>query len=251
MLSKNEMLEIVQAQLAIEFTCEPSDFMQNENIISTSQLHEKRRKFTDKLSFFKMVTMGGNAIISADEVMHEWLSDYVEDKPGHWLFEFRNLIEIENQLAIYGKKIRGTSHMFLPFNDYEIKCIDYPVCWYEGDDIHQFYNGMYYTKNAICPVYNPNRPDTLVVVALDDNKIIGMAGCSADTDIMWQIGIDVDEKYRGKGIGAFLVNSLKKEIFSRGKLPYYGTSLSNIHSWKIALSCGFVPVWVETGTIED
>jgi len=30
-----------------------------------------------------------------------------------------------------------------------------------------------------------------------------------------------------------------------GKIPYYGTSSSNIHSWKIALNCGFSPVWIE------
>ena len=32
----------------------------------------------------------------------------------------------------------------------------------------------------------------------------------------------------------------------KGEIPYYGTSLSNIFSWKIALGSGFAPAWIET-----
>ena len=63
---------------------------------------------------------------------------------------------------------------------------------------------------------------------------------------MWQIGIDVLPEYRGRGIGKTLVTLLKNEAEKRGALPYYGTSLSNLASWKIALGSGFAPAWVET-----
>ena len=78
-----------------------------------------------------------------------------------------------------------------------------------------------------------------------------MAGCSADTPDMWQVGIDITDKYRGKGFGTYLVTLLKNEILRRGKLPFYGTSLSNLHSQNIALNCGFFPAWIEIETIED
>ena len=35
------------------------------------------------------------------------------------------------------------------------------------------------------------------------------------------------------------------ETFRRGAIPYYGTSLSNLASWKTALSSGFTPSWIE------
>ena len=38
---------------------------------------------------------------------------------------------------------------------------------------------------------------------------------------------------------------LRNETFRRGAIPYYGTSLSNLPSWKTALECGFKPFWVE------
>ena len=89
-----------------------------------------------------------------------------------------------------------------------------------------------------------------LLFALDGDKICGMAGCSADTPEMWQIGIDVLPEYRGKGIAKTLVALLRDEAYRRGAIPYYGTSLSNIASWKTTISCGFVPAWVETESRE-
>ena len=80
---------------------------------------------------------------------------------------------------------------------------------------------------------------------------MGMAGCSADTLLLWQIGIDVLPEYRGRGIATTLVTLLRDEVFRRGAIPYYGTSLSNLGSWKTALASGFVPAWVETESRED
>ena len=74
---------------------------------------------------------------------------------------------------------------------------------------------------------------------------MGMAGCSADTPKLWQIGIDVNPKYRGRGVARTLVTLLRNETFRRGAIPYYGTSLSNLASWKTALSSGFTPAWIE------
>ena len=72
-------------------------------------------------------------------------------------------------------------------------------------------------------------------------------GCPA----MWQIGINVDPAAREAGIGKMLVSLLKNEILPKGKLPYYGTSMSHIVSQRVALSCGFVPAWAELVTSES
>ena len=41
---------------------------------------------------------------------------------------------------------------------------------------------------------------------------------------------------------------LKNKITELGQIPFYGTSLSNYHSWNVALNSGFRPVWVEIGS---
>jgi GNAT superfamily N-acetyltransferase len=65
------------------------------------------------------------------------------------------------------------------------------------------------------------------------------------------MGVDVNEKFIGKGIGTYLVNILKNEIEDRGIIPFYGTSLSNLNSWNVALNCGFKPTWIEISTVEE
>lgn len=34
-----------------------------------------------------------------------------------------------------------------------------------------------------------------------------------------------------------------------GAIPFYGTSLSNMGSWNVALGSGFYPMWVEIETM--
>lgn len=43
-----------------------------------------------------------------------------------------------------------------------------------------------------------------------------------------------------------MVSALCWEIESQGKLPFYGTAVGNLASQAIAVSCGFVPAWIET-----
>lgn len=76
---------------------------------------------------------------------------------------------------------------------------------------------------------------------------MGMAGCSEDAPHWLQIGVDVIPEYRGRGVGAFIVNSLKNEVLRRGDIPFYGTAAANIHSQNIAIKCGFKPVFTEIG----
>lgn len=249
MFSKEEIITIASEQLAIECNCYSGNFDNSNNIITTPAFSDKRRKFFDKPFFFKMATMGKNAVISADERLHEWLYIYIKNKSGHWLFEHTNLREIDKNLSLYGKQLFQTHHMFLPIGSAKTINLDVEIKWFEQEDIHQFYNDKRFS-NAYCEKFFPERPDVLGIAAIENGKIIGMAGCSADTPFLWQIGIDIDEEYRSKGIGSYLVNTLKNEIISRGKIPYYGTSLSNLHSWNIALNCGFVPSWVEVETQE-
>ena len=249
MFSSAEVMDIAMEQLAIECNCSPTDFGKKENVITTSVLSNKRRRFIDKPFFFRMTTMGGNAVISADVCLHEWLAGFVRGKAGHGLFEHTNLREIDKQLESFGRQLYQTHHMFLPLRDAKPQEATIQVKWVEGDDIHQFYDGKRF-PNALCEKYMPERPDMLAVAAMHGLEIMGMAGCSADTQLLWQIGIDVHESYRGKGIGSQLVSLMRDEIIARGKIPYYGTSLSNIQSQRIALNCGFCPVWIDTESIE-
>ena len=81
--------------LSLAYNCAPEDFQREENVVTISELLEGRRIYDRYKYFFSMVTTGNNAVITADESLHPFLTEYVKDKKGHWLFELPNLKPIE------------------------------------------------------------------------------------------------------------------------------------------------------------
>lgn len=230
--------------LALEYGCREGDFDKSENILTTP-VFGAGRNYSDDRYFFSMVTLGKNCVAAADERLHPFLRGFIDSRPGHWLFELPNLMPLEAELNLFGYKLNMLSHFYLPKYEVDIKS-NIPVKWFNGRaEIEPFYEGGRF-PNALCKRFLENRPDRIAVCAYDDSGgIMGMAGCSEDAPRFLQIGVDVFPKYRGKGIGAYLVLLIKNEIIRRGEIPYYGTASANIHSQNIALNCGFRPAWTE------
>ena len=234
----------LREQLALELGCAPEDFSGEGTVVTAPVLPEKRRHLSDRPFFLQMATFGSGTVISAAEELHPWLREWARGKAGFWLFEQHNYRELDRELRKYGFQMVLTHHMFAPKPALTGMEPGFRVRWLEQADIPPFY-GREEFSNALCERFHPERPDVLAVLALDGEEIMGMAGCSADTPELWQIGIDVLPRYRGRGVGKALVALLRDEAFRRGALPYYGTSLSNIASWRVALAAGFLPAWVE------
>ncbi|MGN1119226.1 MAG: GNAT family N-acetyltransferase [Oscillospiraceae bacterium] len=236
---------VLHKLLSLEFNCDPSDFRSPTNLLTESALHEGRRYYSEEKYFFHMVTTGENAVITADKCLHPFLREFMQNRPGRRLFELPNLLPLEAELNRHGYTLTQKQHMFLP------KCEVVPkrtlsVKWFYDEQIHRFYGDERF-PNAICPRFTPNRPDRIVVCAYDGEQIMGMAGSSEDAPHWQQIGIDIMPEYRSTGVGTCLVTLLKQEIQRLGDIPFYGTSVSNYHSWNVAINSGFRPAWVEIG----
>ena len=140
----------------------------------------------------------------------------------------------------------------------------YDICSYYLPDVEKITqlikpDGFYYEmveKQSIADIhklkgfdnaikYHPH-PVELVFVAKYKDKIIGIAGASADCKMMWSIGVDVLSPYRGEGIATALVNMLTLEILNRGYIPYYYAVGSNTASQRVAIKAGYVAVWAHT-----
>lgn len=235
--------------LALEYSCNESDIGGEENILTVST-GNRGRDYSPDSAFFSMATTGANCLITADERLMPFLREFVKrGGQGHWLFEAGKLMELERELDRFGYRLHGAGphHMFLPKHDV-ILPRKYPVRRLDGaESFGQFYGDPRF-PNALCEKFLPERPDVIALLAMDGDDIMGMAGASRDySDVpSWlQIGIDVLPEYRGRGVGAFLVNELKRVILESGDIPFYGTASANIHSQNIAINCGFRPAWVE------
>ena len=242
MSKKHNILESAKKQLALDYNCLLSDFEKKENTICENKLITGRRLYDSDGCFLKVVCFGGRAIISTSQQMMPWCQEKLINSDSAWLFQYQNLRNIDEKLEEFGHEIADVHHYYLPnSNTQEIGPIT-DVKWYEHKDILQFENDNRFGEAL---AFNENYPDMLAVAAFEGDNIMGMAGASADSKTMWQIGINILPQYRSRGIGTNLVILLKNEILKRGKIPFYGTVESHIRSQNIAVSAGFFPAWAE------
>lgn len=247
MLTKSDILTITKQQLALDFSCTPEDFDLAKNTIVENRPMEGRRIYEAEGAFLKILVFGKKAVISVAPEMLPWCEEKLGRRDPAWLLEFSRLRLIENALREFGHGIDQVHQFFLPKPASALagQPPSFPVCWYEQDQIGQFdEDGRFGEALA----FDEHRPDVLAVAALDGEKIMGMAGASADSATMWQIGIDTVPEYRGRGVGSALTVLLKEEILRRGKVPFYGTAVSHFHSQNIAINAGFYPAWAELYT---
>lgn len=239
-----EYYEKMLKQLSIDFNCTPEDLLAKENKITVSADNAGRRMYDPNKTFLDMVTLGGNALVTADECLHEFLRGFIKDAEGHRLFEVGKLSILDQEVRKYGYKMAGSHHMFLPCRKVEVE-ERYPVKWFFDEEINGFYGDSRFPNSICYPEPSPTIRDRMVVAAYDGDTIMGMSGCSEDAPNWMQVGVDVLPEYRSKGLGTYLVTLMKNKIIEQGAVPFYGTASSNIHSQKIALSAGFCPAWVE------
>lgn len=228
--------------LALEYTCSPSAFSGSENILTHATLREGRRAYDPDQHFFRMVTLGDHAVITAHACLHPFLREFMKDRMGIWLFEQSNLPPLMRELERFGYGLSMSWHQFLPALEVATRQ-QLEVRWMNGEEMDAFLSDDRFS-NALCGE-GTTRPHRMAVCALDGENIMGIAGCSEDAPGWFQIGVDVLPAYRSRGVGTYLVTLLKNRLIGDGVIPFYGTSLSNLHSWNLALNCGFRPAWVE------
>jgi len=210
--NKAKILEIVRKQLAIDMNCNAENFIKDGIIFCEAKLNEGRRMFDRQSPFLEIATIGKSIVISADSIVLTKVKPLLENKTREDIF-----------VAPF---IFGHSLYYIPDCN-KIKKLSLPdgFKFYvkEGKEIHDLYKISGF-ENAIQYDINHPRPDVIVIYAMHDTNIVAMAGASADSDLMWQIGIDVLPQFRNKGLATSLVSNLALMIMEKGIVPYYGTA---------------------------
>ena len=241
-MTNREIQKIAMEQSAIDAGCEPKDFLKTENVVVNSVAHPDARRYL-KLPFdCNLISYGTNLVASVSEECREAVTEYINRFPVEHCFETPNLYVLNEAMEKLGKRVCFMAEYFLP--DVNVmKALD---CPYElriltKEDFAQLYLPQW--GNALCK--DRAHLDVLGVGAYDGEKLVGFAGCSADCDTMWQIGVDVLPEYRRKGIASAVTSHLAVEILNRRKVPFYCAAWSNVKSVRNAIKCGFRPAWVE------
>lgn len=241
-MTNQEILKIAMEQSAKDLCANASDFEKRENVIVLSRINGDARKYL-KLPFScQLVSYGNNVVASVLPEYKEITESYINKYPTEHLFETPNLHVLNDALIAKGQKICFMAEYFLP----DVNILQPLDCPYElriltQNDFADLYLPEW--SNALCK--DRKHLDVLGIGAYDNGKLIGLAGCSADCDTMWQIGIDVLPEYRRQGIASALTSRLAIEIIKRGKVPFYCAAWCNVKSVRNAVKSGFRPAWVE------
>ena len=243
MFSKSEIQAIAVAQSAADLNCSPADFSKKKNVIvARTALPPNARKYYKEPIACTMVSYGGNLVASVQPEYRDIIAEYIGRFEPYHCLETPGIHLLNEKLKPYGLAVCFMAGYFLPDPDrlaprtcrFETRLLTRP-------DFADMYRPEW--SNALCK--GRSQLDMICIGAYDGENLIGLAGCSADCESMWQIGIDVLPEFRGKRIGTALVSQLAAETLKRGKVPFYCAAWANLRSIRTALGCGFQPAWAE------
>lgn len=241
-MTNQDILNIAMAQSAIDSNCQPEDFKSVENKVVLSADNPLARKYLQLPFDCNLVSYGNNIVASVQKEYEGIVKDYISKFSIEHCFETPNMHVLNDAFEKHGMRVCFMAEYFLP----DLSALKEQKCPYElrilsQEDFAELYVEQW--SNALCE--KRKALDVLGVGAYENGRLIGLAGCSADCDTMWQIGVDVLPDYRRQGIASALTSKLALEILAHGKVPFYCCAWSNVKSARNAIKSGFRPAWVE------
>lgn len=241
-MTNQEILQCALRQSAIDLHCEPQDFLEDKNKIAVSGRSEEARRYLALPFACNLVSYGNNVVASIQEELRDIVKAYIDKYPVEHLFETPNMQVLNRALMEHGLQICFMAEYFLP----DMAVLKELPCAYEMRILEQKdFETLYVPEWGNALSAERKSLDMLGVGAYDKDMLVGLAGCSADCETMWQIGVDVLPAYRRQGIAAALTSGLAVKILERDRVPFYCSAWSNIRSVRNAVKSGFIPAWVE------
>lgn len=241
-MTNERIRRIALEQSAIDANCAPEDFLAQACVIVPSREDPRARRYLVLPHTCQLISYGNNVVASIDLQYRDIVDDYLRRFPPEHCFETPNLHVLNDAFQQAGFRACIMAEYFLP----DVNLLRELPCPYElrlltAADFKELYIPAW--SNALCA--HRRELDVLGVGAYDGDKLIGLAGCSADCSTMWQIGVDVLPEYRRQGIASAITSRLAREVLSRDKVPFYCCAWSNVKSAGNAVKSGFRPAWVE------
>lgn len=243
-MTNAEILQTALHQSAVDANCSPSDFLKSANTLVRSAANPGARAYLSLPFDIDFICYGHGTVASAGEELLPAARAYLDcntEEPFR-LFETPQMNALTALVEPRGYKICFMAEYFLP-DVTKLVPLDCPfeTRLMTHADFEPLYGRGW--SNALCE--KRKELDVIGMGAFDGEKLIGLAGASADCDSMWQIGIDVLPEYRGKGVASCLTSRLALAILEKGRVPFYCAAWSNIASVRNAIRSGFRPAWTE------
>jgi RimJ/RimL family protein N-acetyltransferase len=240
----------VQTVLAADLACAVEDFDRAGVVVVAAADRPGRRALPFHRSALRMVATGRGVVVSCPPEHVRRVRGLLETLPRDHIIAANTLARLAAVVAADGQELHG------PYSNY--------LCWparfqpagppdgitiqvLQGPQVSHLYQYPGF-DHALAYQTGGQRPDVLAAAAYFAGEVIGVAGASADGDVLWQVGADVHAASQGRGIGRAVVSRVTEAIFAAGRVPHYVHAVANLPSARVALSLGYRPAWVEVYT---
>lgn len=139
------------------------------------------------------------------------------------------------------KNIKTGTRYFFEYKRKEVQVPDIP----EGFRLQPVNkDNIYKLEGRIKPDFSwDNNEDFLSkgigLLLTKDDEPAAWAFSAAVSDTEIDIGVETNEKYRGKGLSTIVASSMADVVLKQGKTPVWACDSNNIASQKVALKAGF------------
>ena len=230
-MTKDDMLNIIYEYLAQLMECEVADFTKEETTFSVRNIKEP---------FLKIIICGNSIVVTASPNLYSKAVSLLENKSRDELFECPL---IYGQTIHYIPDLSSISDPALPDG--------FTYSLFQGEDINNlsditgFDNSLFFDDNG-------RTNSAIAFVAYRGDAVAAVAAASIAYANLWEVGIDVLPAFRNQGLATAMVRKLTFEILSKGAVPFYSASITNIGSQMVAARAGYIPCWVDSwGNIFD
>ena len=250
-MTQEQILRTALEQSALECGCTPAQFSADAPQLLPYRRHPAARRYLPDPIECDLVYYGSNIVAVTSERTRAAVAQYLARTPAYRSFETPAIYALNELLQPYHLKVCFMAEYWLP----DIAALQPQPCPYTMRVLDlrrsEQYAALYQSgawSNALSsdPVW-----DVLAVGAYDGDTLVGLAGCSADCETMYQIGVDVLPGYRRRGIAAAVTSRLALEVLQLGKVPFYCCAWSNVASARNAFKSGFRPAWVQMTARDD
>ncbi|WP_199618323.1 GNAT family N-acetyltransferase [Paenibacillus alkalitolerans] len=246
-LHRESTLSTVRKLLSANLSCLENDFSRTGTFVYEAEKREGGFRFPFREKSLSVVTMGKGVIISCNSERMAWVKEQLGQLHRGQIFSAAAIGRMQQYVSKDHQYIAGPDQKYV-CSSYDTKPFELPeglnVTLVQRNEVPSLYAYNGFNHALSYRVDNP-RPDVLATVAEFNGEIVGIAGASEDSELMWQIGVNILDEYQGRGIGKALVGTLTNAILNEGAVPYYSTEVSNLQSRQLAISLGYWPAWVE------
>ena len=241
-MTNKDILHIAMEQSAADIGCKAEDFLSDKNVVVPLSMGPNAKRYYKLPIGCNFISYGSNVVAAVTDEVAQIVAEYISKFEFYHCFETPNMHWLNERLSSKGQTTCFMAEYYLP----DVNRLASLPCVFEMRVLEKGqFEDLYLQEwsNALCS--DRKQLDMLAVGAYDGGKLVGLAGCSADADEMWQIGVDVLPEYRRNGIASAITSKLALEILDRNKVPFYCTAWSNIRSVRNAVKSGLIPAWAE------